>query len=109
MKQLRSNKREEVLQAKRQLGTSQAPPHLVAVLPLSLQVDMTSLHSLLCCACMSEAEDHTHPATSSVTTLVDSTHKCRFSVVYPATGDLYKALDIAKVRGWLVIPLRNAY
>lgn len=96
-KQLRANKREEVLMTKRQIGTSHGPPHLVAVLPLSPCVDTASLHSLLCHACVREPDDDTCPDTSSVTTLIDHTHKCRFSLVYPSTSDLYTVLDIAKV------------
>ena len=98
-KQLRANKREEVLQTKRQLGTGHGPPHLVAILPLSPQVDIPSLHNLLCRACAYECEDHAPQNKCSVTTLIDSAHKCRFSLVYPSICDLYAVLDIAKVCG----------
>lgn len=92
-KQFRANKRQEILEAKRSLGTVGHPPHLVVVIPLSDNVSVERIHTLLCQSC--GVEDLV-PATPP-TTLVDPTLKQRFTVVYASTSHLYSILDLAKV------------
>lgn len=92
-KQLRANKRQAVLEVKRQLGTVGRPPHLVVVVPLSDQVDLQQLHLLLCQSC---GIDDPVP-TSPPPTLVDPALKQRFTMVYACTNQLYLLLDMAKV------------
>lgn len=91
--QVRANKRQEVLEAKRQLGTLGRPPHLVVVVPLSDHVDLQQLHLLLCQSCgIADPVPATPPPT-----LVDPALKQRFTVVYACTDQLYSLLDMTKV------------
>lgn len=94
-KQLRANKRQEVLFAKRKLGTAGHPPHLVVVVSLSEHVDVYHVHSLLCGAC--DLDDPTPIMPPS--TLISPSLRHRFTVAYPSTCQLYTLLDVAKVRG----------
>lgn len=91
-KQLRANKRQEVLSAKRQLGTIGQPPHLMVIIPLSDQVDTDQIHTLLCGACDLEDPVPTNPPPTLISPLL----KQRFTVAYPSPSNLYTLLDIAK-------------
>lgn len=93
-KQLRANKRQEVLLAKRQLGTRGQPPHLVVVVPLSNLVEVEQIHSLLCEGCGLEGSPL---PILPPPTLVSTSLKHRFTIAYPSTRHLYRLLDIAKV------------
>lgn len=93
-KQLRANKRQETLEAKRRLGTVGHPPHLVVVIPLSDNVNMGQMHALLCQSCGIEDPVPAKPPP----TLVDPSLKQRFTVAYASTNHLYSLLDMAKVR-----------
>ena len=92
LKQLRANKRHEVQLAKRCVGVEGSPPHLIVVAPLSPHVDSGSVHSLLCEACEGEG-----CGSNSVSTVVNSLLKQRFTVVLPPPNDLYALLDVAMV------------
>lgn len=95
-KQLRANKRQEAVDAKRQLGVTGRPPHLVVVVPLSEGVNVDQIHSLLCLAC--DLDDDPVPTTTPPPTLVNLALKQRFTVAYACTNHLYSLLDLAKVR-----------
>ncbi|XP_066992121.2 pre-rRNA-processing protein TSR1 homolog [Anabrus simplex] len=92
--QLRLKKRDEVLFKKRSLGGTRTAPFLIAVIPLSCEVDPVGCIELLK-QCDSEAvisgssEGNFHISLPRF--------KQRFSLVVPAVGDLYSVLDALKV------------
>ena len=61
-------------------------------------MDLEAVRSVLFQACRDgSGSDPGSEADSAVTTLVDSAHKCRFSIVFPHSAELYQILDLAKV------------
>lgn len=92
--QIRKNKREEVLQQKRNLGGSHSAPILVCIIPLQEDLDTQNILSVLTKA------DETAIVTNSPT---GTTHlsmprfKQRFSIIIPPVGNLFATLDAAKI------------
>ena len=99
MKQLRNNKRHQVLEAKRGRGGEGAPPHLMVVIPLDPSLEPTRIFKLLMSAC--GCEDGL--LFSPTQTVVFPLSKKRFSLVFPTSTDLYSILDIAKVTPTLML------
>jgi len=92
-KQIRKNKRNEVIEQKRQLGTDQAPPHVIALFTLSPL-----------CNCDEAIENIVNSDDSiesfvknNVKTIVSTRHRQRFTIICPPIGDLFSILDAAKV------------
>ena len=93
MKQLRNNKRHEVLEAKRGRGGDGVPPHLIVVITLDPSLQPAHIFKLLMSACGYEDDLSFSPTC----TVVFPLSKQRFSLVFPPTTDLYATLDLAKV------------
>ena len=93
MKQLRNNKRHEVLEAKRGRGGEGVPPHLIVIIPLDPSLQPAHIFKLLTSAC--NCEDGLSFAPTY--TVVFPLSKQRFSLVFPPSTDLYATLDLAKV------------
>ena len=87
------------MDAKRQVGWVGHPPHLVVVVPLSDQVDLSEVHTLLCKSC-----DLDDPIPPPPTTLIDTTLKQRFTLVYPDPSNLYSLLDVSKAMTVSLLP-----
>jgi len=92
-KQLRKNKRNEVIEQKRQLGTDHAPPHVIALFTLSPL-----------CNCEEAIENIVNSddtiesfVKNNIRTIVSTKHRQRFTVICPPMGDLFSILDAAKV------------
>lgn len=93
LRQLRNNKRHEVLQAKRAIGGEGVPPHLIVIIPLAPSLEAAHIFRLLTSAC--DCED-TLPF-SHTSTVVIPIIKQRFTLAFPPLNDLYALLDTAKV------------
>uniref|UniRef100_A0A8C6S5W0 Pre-rRNA-processing protein TSR1 homolog n=1 Tax=Neogobius melanostomus TaxID=47308 RepID=A0A8C6S5W0_9GOBI len=105
--QLRRNKKDTVLTEKRRLGSKDGPPHLVAVVPLHVQVSASAVTKLL------RGKDaggivHQERCISGVTesfALLLPRFKQRFIFMNQNAADLHSLLDIAKVADSLVFVL----
>uniref|UniRef100_A0A8C4WZU0 Pre-rRNA-processing protein TSR1 homolog n=1 Tax=Eptatretus burgeri TaxID=7764 RepID=A0A8C4WZU0_EPTBU len=103
-KTIRQNKRDAVLMEKRNLGGRDAPPHLIAVVPLHGAVSfLPSLALLRTCqpeVVLSEDPQHPHLFGLFLPRL-----KQRFSVIGLDGSDLHAILDAAKVADTLLLLL----
>ncbi|XP_028025484.1 pre-rRNA-processing protein TSR1 homolog [Bombyx mandarina] len=92
--QIRKNKREEVLAAKRALGGTRNPPFLVCVVPLNAQLDVGSALAILktCSdgAVVNESEN-------GIVHIGLPNFKQRFSFICPEVGDDFALLDVLKI------------
>ncbi|CAB4040050.1 pre-rRNA-processing TSR1 homolog, partial [Paramuricea clavata] len=91
-KQLRANKREEMLQEKRRIGKLDSPPQAVCVIPLSSSCDVNGLFENL----SNSNEDNVVTLTAKSKLLSCPHMKQWFSFYLPKYGDLYEILDAAK-------------
>ena len=85
--QIRKSKREQIILEKRARGLSGSPPHLVLLVPMALEIDLTEVRTLL---------RHT-PTQSPAHTFYCSLTKQRFTLCSAPYGELYTLLDLAKV------------
>lgn len=85
--QIRKSKREQIILEKRARGLSVSPPHLVLLVPMALEIDLTEVRTLL---------RHT-PTQSPAHTFYCSLTKQRFTLCSAPYGELYTLLDLAKV------------
>jgi len=90
---IRKNKRDEVIEQKRQLGSDDAPPHVIALFSLSPL-----------CNCDEAIENMVNSddtivshVNNNVRTIVSTRHRQRFTVISPPFGDLFSILDAAKI------------
>ncbi|XP_017880075.1 pre-rRNA-processing protein TSR1 homolog [Ceratina calcarata] len=92
--QIRKKKREEVLQAKRNLGGSNSAPILVCVIPLQEDLDIDHVLSILTKA---DESANVHRSPCGATHLSIPRFKQRFSIIVPPVGNVFATLDLAKV------------
>jgi len=92
-KMIRKNKRDEVLDQKRQLGAEDSPPHVIALFTLSPLCDCNEA-----VANMVNSDDtiESH-VKGNIHTIVSTRHRQRFTVICPPYGDLFSILDAAKI------------
>ncbi|XP_051167927.1 pre-rRNA-processing protein TSR1 homolog isoform X1 [Leptopilina boulardi] len=92
--QIRQNKRDEVLKAKRGFGCVQAPPILVTLIPLQKELDTNNVVSIF--KNVDESANISFSPCGSIH-LGISRIKRRFSLIIPPVGDVISTLDAAKV------------
>ncbi|XP_033185375.1 tsr1 ribosome assembly factor [Bombus vancouverensis nearcticus] len=92
--QIRKNKREEVLQQKRNFGGSHSAPILICIIPLQEDLDIDNILSII-----TKADESANITNSPCGTIHLSVprFKQRFSIVVPPVGNLFATLDIAKI------------
>ncbi|XP_050491835.1 pre-rRNA-processing protein TSR1 homolog isoform X2 [Bombus huntii] len=92
--QIRKNKREEVLQQKRNFGASHSAPILICIIPLQEDLDIDNILSII-----TKADESANITNSPCGTIHLSVprFKQRFSIVVPPVGNLFATLDIAKI------------
>ncbi|XP_043602557.1 pre-rRNA-processing protein TSR1 homolog [Bombus pyrosoma] len=92
--QIRKNKREEVLQQKRNFGGSHSAPILICIIPLQEDLDTDNILSII-----TKADESANITNSPCGTIHLSVprFKQRFSIVVPPVGNLFATLDIAKI------------
>ncbi|KAL7639884.1 UNVERIFIED_CONTAM: hypothetical protein RMT77_009297 [Armadillidium vulgare] len=92
-KQIRAHKREEVIYAKRQIGTESTPPFMVSVVPLSFDIDANQILHYLTDLDQSSIVNYSD---SGIAHISCKRLKQRFAFGIPQIGDLYANLDLAK-------------
>ncbi|XP_058803988.1 pre-rRNA-processing protein TSR1 homolog [Phymastichus coffea] len=93
LQQIRSNKREEVLKKKRNFGSAQSPPILIAIVALQEDIDINKVIRLL-----ESADDEAIISSSSCARHISLPRfKQRFSIATPPIGNTFATLDLAKV------------
>ncbi|XP_020618797.1 pre-rRNA-processing protein TSR1 homolog [Orbicella faveolata] len=100
-KQIRENRKEEVLEQRRKTGKQGSPPHLIAIIPLSSNCDAGQAVQLFS-EC--DSDGLLYPSRNT-TTLVSEQLKQRFSFLQLKYRDLYSVLDAAKVADSLLFLL----
>ncbi|OAD58581.1 Pre-rRNA-processing protein TSR1 like protein [Eufriesea mexicana] len=92
--QIRKNKREEVLQQKRNLGGIHSAPFLICIIPLQEDLHIENILSII-----TKADESATVINSpcGTTHLSIPRFKQRFSIVVPPVGNLFATLDIAKI------------
>ncbi|XP_041097157.1 pre-rRNA-processing protein TSR1 homolog [Polyodon spathula] len=101
--QLRRNKKDTVLSEKRQLGSKDGPPHLVAVIPLHAGIDVQNALRLLRSA--ETGSVHEGAGGGDSFGLVLPRFKQRLIFIKPNAADLHAVLDLAKVVDTLLFVL----
>ncbi|KAK6475544.1 pre-rRNA-processing protein TSR1-like protein [Huso huso] len=101
--QLRRNKKDTVLTEKRQLGSKDGPPHLVAVITLHAGIDAQNALQLLRSAEMGSVYEGAGGGDSFG--LVLPRFKQRLVFIKPNAADLHAVLDLAKVVDTLLFVL----
>ncbi|KAK1158272.1 hypothetical protein AOXY_G23127 [Acipenser oxyrinchus oxyrinchus] len=101
--QLRRNKKDTVLTEKRQLGSKDGPPHLVAVIPLHAGIDAQNALQLLRSAETGSVYEGAGGGDSFG--LVLPRFKQRLVFIKPNAADLHAVLDLAKVVDTLLFVL----
>ncbi|XP_066581384.1 pre-rRNA-processing protein TSR1 homolog isoform X2 [Prorops nasuta] len=97
--QIRKKKREEVIAQKRNLGSSEAAPIIICVIPLQEDLEVENIVDVL-----ATADDGATVAKSpcGVTHLSLPRFKQRFSVIVPPVGNVIGTLDAAKIANTLL-------
>ena len=85
--QIRKSKREQIILEKRARGLSGSPPHLLLLVPMAPDIDLSEVGTLL-------RHTSTH---SPAHTFYCSLTKQRFTLCSTPYGELYTLLDLAKV------------
>jgi len=92
-RQIRKNKREEVIEQKRQLGAEDSPPHVIALFTLSPLCNCDEAIENI----MNSDDTIVSFDKNNVKTIVSTRHRQRFTIICPPIGDLFSILDAAKI------------
>lgn len=92
-RQIRKNKREEVIEKKRKLGVDRAPPHVIAIVSLSPLCNQEEAIDFI----LKSDDSITSFTTNNIKTIVSTRHRQRFTVICPPVGNLYSVLDSTKI------------
>nr|CAB3267310.1 pre-rRNA-processing protein TSR1 homolog [Phallusia mammillata] len=94
--QIRSSKREEVLNRKRLIGTGQSPPHLVTLIPLHESVDVKELSAAIQC-CDEESSPSFAPLSTGGFTINLPRLKHRYQIILPTSSTISDVLNCVRV------------